>query len=446
MIDAGPFEIISVRHGGPYGALCVVKRPDDPLGREVSMKVLRNTLMQQATFITRARDEARMLGRLNHPNIVRVEGLMQVGKRHVIVMEALNGVTVRQVMKALNGGIPPAIALLLTRTAARAMHHAYNGITSTGGRPLRIVHRDLRPGNLFITIHGTLKLVDFGLARADYSDRETSTVSTILGSEGYIAPERFANEPDDASVDVYALGVTLLEMLTGDLPIVGLLPAGHKYIFSQHIELLKQRVPELEPVFADLEYLILAMCAYHRQDRPGMEYVQERLKVIEETYGDGRTLLEYATEVANPLFEAHSSRPPREHPDWLEVSFLEDPEAMRPEESDDSNPTERANRRLRKKLRKANWPDNYREIRDLLAVENAWTPEPFLPILAAAARPWWQFWSPAPPVPQVVAALKLVRRRSTPTVVDYARALLTHRDRHIAKAARKLIDLHDDPA
>ena len=396
MIQTGPFEITSVRSGGPYGALCVVRRVDDPLGREVSMKVLRNTLMQQATFLTRARDEARMLGRLNHPNIVRVEGLMPVGRRHVIVLEALNGVTLRQLMSAFNTGPPASIALHITRVAARAMDYAYNGIANTGGRPLGIVHRDLRPGNLFISVHGVLKLVDFGLARADYGDRETSTVSTILGSDGYIAPERFANEPDDASVDVYALGVTLLEMLTNELPTLALLADGHKYIFSQHLEMLRERRPELEPVFGPLSELILSMCAYDRKDRPTMQEVQERIQDLEVQCGFEQTLLEYANEVATPLFEALCSKPPREHPDWPEVSFLEDAAGMDSLDDDDDDPSERANRLIAKKLRKTNWPDNFREIREILGLEPAWTPEPFLPILSAAVRPWWQFWSPAP--------------------------------------------------
>ncbi len=443
MIDNGPFEIVSVRQGGPYGALCVVRRVDDPLGREVSMKVLRSTLMQQPTFLTRARDEARMLGRLNHPNIIRVEGLMQVGRRHVIVMEALNGVTLGQIMEAEKDAPPPAIALLTTRIAARAMDHAYNGIASTGGRPLRIVHRDLRPGNLFITIHGVLKIIDFGLARADYRDRETSTVSTILGSEGYIAPERFAGIPDDSSVDVYALGVSLLEMLSGALPTLGLLPDTHEYIFAQHLELLRARHPEFGSNLSSIEELILSMCAYERKNRPTLEEVQERLKQIELDASFKHSLLDYANEVAAPLFEALSGGAPRNHRDWKEVAFLENlPELQSEDPQADDSPTERANRRIERILQKPRWHDNYRKIRDLLAVETAWTPEPFLPILSAAARPWWQFWSPAPPTPQVVAALKLVRRRATVEVLDYALALSSHRDRHISKAAKKLLKLH----
>jgi serine/threonine protein kinase len=445
MMDRGPFVILSVRSGGPYGALCVVKRADDVLGREVSMKVLRNTLMQQPTFLTRARDEARMLSRVNHPNIVRVEGLMRIGKRHVIVMEALNGVTIRQVMNAYRGAPPPAIALHVTRIAARAMDHAYNGIASTGGRPLRIVHRDLRPGNLFITVHGVLKLIDFGLARADYNDRETSTVSTILGSEGYIAPERFAKVPDDASVDVYALGVTLLEMLTGELPAVGLLPDAHAYIYEQHLLLLRDRQPDLENVFDPLIALISSMCNYNRESRPSMQEVQDRIKDIESALNHPITLLDYAKEGCAPLFEALSSKPPREHPDWPEVAFLEE---FVPNPVDVSMPGDNAsvlaNRRIRRAISKPNWPENYREIRDLLAIETDWTPEPFLPILAAAVRSWWQFWSPAPPMTHVVASLKLVRRRRTVEVVDYARALANHRDPHISTAAKKLLKVHDE--
>ena len=431
------FRIVGMREGGAYGALCVVTRVDDPLGREVSMKVLRNTLMQQPTFLARARDEARMLGRLNHPNIIRVEGLMSFGGRHVIVMEAMNGATLRQIMDT-TGPIPVDIVLQAIRTAARAMEHAYGGID---GDALRIIHRDLRPGNLFISQHGVLKLIDFGLARADHGDRETSTVSTILGSDGYIAPERFAGVPDDSSVDVYSLGVSLLELLTDVLPTVSLLEPGHRDVYTQHLSLLRTEHPELAVILEPLTALILDMCAYHRTARPTMAEVQERIHGLQLQLGPPQSLQDYASEVVVPLHEAASTRPLRSHPDWDEVAFLEG-SGDGPPPASEASPTERANRRIRERLANPNWPQEYREVRDLLTVEAAWTPAPFLPILAAAARPWWQFWSPAPPTAQVVAALKLVRRRRTEAVVHYARVLSAHRDANISGAARKLLRVH----
>jgi serine/threonine protein kinase len=433
------YKIVALRQGGNYGALCVVTRPEDPLRREVAMKVLRNTLMAQPTFLARARDEARMLGRLNHPNIIRVEGLMEVHGRHVIILEAIQGATLRQITDA-TGAIPVGIALAVIRTAARAMEHAYHGVEGDESDALRIVHRDLRPGNLFISHHGVLKLVDFGLARAEHGDRETSTVSTLLGSDGYIAPERFAGVPDDASVDVYSLGVTLLELLTLELPPVALLAPGHRDVFEQHLGLLPLRRPELAPILASLSALIQAMCAYERAERPSMAEVQASLQDIEARLPPSQTLQDFAAAIVNPLFEAEASKDPREHPDWDEVAFLEGIDSTGSHEK--SDPTERANRRIRKRLAHPNWPDFYREVRDLLTLESAWTPDPFLPILEAAARPWWHFWNPAPPTAHVVAALKLVRRRRTPAVVHYARVLSAHRDTHIARAATKLLRAH----
>jgi hypothetical protein len=182
------------------------------------------------------------------------------------------------------------------------------------------------------------------------------------------------------------------------------------------------------------------MCAYERSERLSMAAVQQSIQAIEARLISPQTLQEFATAVVNPLFEAQSSKDPREHPDWDEVAFLEGMDS--PEGNPSYGPTERANQRIRQRLTHPNWTESYREVRDLLTVETAWTPEPFLPILAAAARPWWQFWNPAPPTAHVVAALKLVRRRRTPAVVHYARMLATHRDTHIADAATKLLRAH----
>jgi len=184
---------------------------DDGFVRAVALKVLNASVGETAEVARRFRDEARVLGLLRHRAIVHVDGLVYLGDRQALVMEYIDGADLGRIMKL--GPIAPGPAVEIIGEVANALDVAYH-TPGPDGRPLGLLHRDVKPSNVRITPVGEVKVLDFGVARADFSEREAFTKSYLLGSDGYMGPERFEGE-DGPATDVYSLGVVLLEMLTG---------------------------------------------------------------------------------------------------------------------------------------------------------------------------------------------------------------------------------------
>ena len=184
---------------------------DDGFVRAVALKVLNANVNDTAEVARRFRDEARVLGLLRHRAIVNVDGLVYLGERQALVMEYIDGADLGRIMKL--GPIAPAPAVEIIGEVANALDVAYH-TPGPDGRPLGLLHRDVKPSNVRITPVGEVKVLDFGVARADFKEREAFTKSYLLGSDGYMGPERFEGE-DGPATDVYSLGVVLLEMLTG---------------------------------------------------------------------------------------------------------------------------------------------------------------------------------------------------------------------------------------
>ncbi|HXV76487.1 MAG TPA: serine/threonine-protein kinase, partial [Candidatus Polarisedimenticolaceae bacterium] len=159
--------------------------------------------------------EAKLLARLNHPNIATVHDLIVVDRKPYLILELVRGTTLSELMRG--GPLPPGevrrIALELCDGLAEAHAHG-------------IVHRDLKPANVMITPAGRVKVLDFGLAKTVERDRDGSgafstAASTMLGTPGYMSPEQIRGEPVDARADLWALGCILFEMLTGDRAFAG---------------------------------------------------------------------------------------------------------------------------------------------------------------------------------------------------------------------------------
>lgn len=180
--------------------------------KRVALKVLRTDLQGAAEVAQRLRDEARILGLIRHRAVVHVDGLVLLDGRWTVVMEFIDGLDLNKIMKN-HGRLPPSVALAVIGELAGALHVAYH-TDGPDGRPLRLLHRDIKPGNVTITTAGEVKVLDFGVARADFDLREAETRSVRFGSMGYMAPERLEGE-DSAAGDIYALGVLLWEMING---------------------------------------------------------------------------------------------------------------------------------------------------------------------------------------------------------------------------------------
>jgi hypothetical protein len=183
-------------------------------GQLVAVKVLSSVWAEQhPEWIERFRREVRASARLDHPNLVRVHDADEVNGRPLLVMEYIPGRDLASLLQE-HGPVPTALACAYIQQAAHGLHHAH----SRG-----LVHRDVKPGNLLLTSAGTVKLLDFGLARFTVAETPALTQSAaVMGTVDYVAPEQ-ANAAGtvDARADVYALGCTLYHFLAGRPPFTG---------------------------------------------------------------------------------------------------------------------------------------------------------------------------------------------------------------------------------
>jgi len=188
-----------------HGAMAVVDLARDrELGRLVALKRLAENLARDADLRERFLREGRLAARLNHPNIVRVFDVGEADGRPYIAMEHVDGETVAGLI-ARRGTVPTQEASALGVQAARALAAAH----AAG-----LVHRDVKPHNLLLRRDGVLKLGDFGIAVGLEGTRLT-LAGTVLGTAAYLAPEQARAEEVTAAADVYALGLVLVELLTG---------------------------------------------------------------------------------------------------------------------------------------------------------------------------------------------------------------------------------------
>lgn len=180
--------------------------------KQVAIKVLRMELDQHQEFGRRFRDEARLLGLLRHRAIVHVDDLIQIDGAWALVMEFVPGADLSAFIGL--GALPLRPALEITLEVASALRVAHAALDPDTGLPLGLVHRDIKPANIRLAPTGEVKVLDFGVARAQFSEREAYTRSLAFGSMGYLAPERLEGR-DLPAADIYALGVVFYECLAG---------------------------------------------------------------------------------------------------------------------------------------------------------------------------------------------------------------------------------------
>jgi serine/threonine protein kinase len=205
--DLEVLEIIGV---GGMGAVYKARQPK--LDRCVALKIL-HVHDDDPAFEERFNREARVLARLNHPNIVTVFDFGTAGPYHFLLMEHIDGVNLRQAMQA--GRFSPDEALTLVQEMCAALKSAHED---------GILHRDIKPENILLDSQGRLKIADFGIAKLvgpeDLQNFTLTRQDSVLGSPQYMAPEQIESPEDvDQRADIYSLGVVLYELLTGELPL-----------------------------------------------------------------------------------------------------------------------------------------------------------------------------------------------------------------------------------
>jgi tRNA A-37 threonylcarbamoyl transferase component Bud32 len=181
----------------------------------VAVKVLKPEFLEETDIVSRMRDEARLLGHLRHPAIVQADDLLMLGGRVAIVMEYVPGVNLLSLIHPKRNPLPPPPGVLcaILGRVAEALEAAWSRPSALTGEPLRVLHRDIKPSNIRVTPDGEVKVLDFGVARSDALERETSTHNQLIGSLTFLAPEVFLSHPVLPATDVYALGVTFYESI-----------------------------------------------------------------------------------------------------------------------------------------------------------------------------------------------------------------------------------------
>jgi serine/threonine protein kinase len=310
--SAGPFEILEILGEGSFGTVCVARVTGDPLKRRVALKILKGTYARNQKILNRTRDEARLLSRISHPNIVRVERLMDVGGRPVVVMEHVQGVSLDQLLLRFKQGVPASVAVEAIRQTCLALHVAYNEVAGEDGKPLRVIHRDIKPSNVLLSIHGEVKVVDFGIAKGEFEGREAETESVVMGSRPYMAPERLDGVSDSPSVDVYSAGMSLFELLTGRTMSLSINPVTHDQAMNRQLKFIQ--VDGMSgTALEDLRGILRKMCAYDRDYRPTAHEAARQLEQVVYSIDPAHRLglEEFARTTVLPIYESR----PRITPD-----------------------------------------------------------------------------------------------------------------------------------
>lgn len=219
---------------GTGGMAKVYKARCHRLNRLVAIKILREDLSQDAEFRRRFHDESQAVAMLSHPNIVAVYDVSRSSELEYIVMELIDGITLKQYMQRKGNKLNWREALHFITQITKALGHAH----SRG-----IIHRDIKPHNIMVLRDGSVKVADFGIARVASGGHSTLT-QEALGSVHYISPEQARGSHIDARSDLYSAGVVLYEMLTGRLPFEGDSPVS---VAIQHINSIPLSPRELEP-------------------------------------------------------------------------------------------------------------------------------------------------------------------------------------------------------
>jgi serine/threonine protein kinase len=270
--------------------------------------VVKRILAEKAAspaFIKMFGEEARISAMLHHQNVVQVYDFGQVHGSYFLAMEFLPGKdlsSLLRVLRAAKAAVPPGIAAYVAREVAMGLHYAHT-LRGAGNQPLNIVHRDVTPSNIMLLFAGGVKVLDFGIAKAA-TEASGDAEGGVKGKFGYLAPEQARNSAEvDGRADVFALGVTLWEMLVGRRLFAG------KDDFETLRNVLQKPVPPpsaLRPeVPPELDRIVLRALERNRDLRYASadELARDCDKVVREARVDGQTLRGFL----NDLFSEESS-------------------------------------------------------------------------------------------------------------------------------------------
>lgn len=292
-------------NAGTFARLYLAEtRGSGGLDRIVAVKILREQWGEQQDIVNRTRDEARLLARLRHKNILRVEDLVEVDGQTAIIMEYVDGLDLKQLVDGMreNGQrVPAKVALHIAVQAASALEAAYFRVPTGLEQPLRVIHRDLKPSNIMISTEGEVRVLDFGTARSSHIFRSAQTGAMRFGSLKYMSPERREGDRGEHAGDIYALGLVLIELLRTEwLPLLPLDTDEHDAAIAQavaRVDQLGMPNPEWD---AALRRVLTQMLASDPAVRPSADQVVKLLHAFVEQ-ASGPVLDRFAAETVQPL-------------------------------------------------------------------------------------------------------------------------------------------------
>lgn len=297
------FRILKELAEGAFGKVYLAEMiTGDNFKSVVAIKLLHGKWVGHEEIVRRSRDEARVLGLLHHRNIVRVEDLTSINGQCAVIMEYLEGVDLKSLIrycKKTGKPYPRRVAFEIAASTATALQAAYHRKTLNSGEPLHLIHRDIKPSNVMVTVAGEVKVLDFGTARAEFAHREAETKALSFGSAAYMAPERMMGDPDGPAGDIFSLGITLYEMLA---------PQNFGKIFirgEKFDEALAERIGglhlgDLEPGVAEnVRALLRMMLSYEPEERPTAQMAVDMLEGLAEQVQDG-SLRRFCRDVVAP--------------------------------------------------------------------------------------------------------------------------------------------------
>jgi hypothetical protein len=297
------------------GGFATVYRAEliDPSGftRPVALKLLQPGVDHHDELLARLRDEARMLGRLRHHGVPSGLGLARIEPGWAAVMEHIDGVDCAKLLG--QGPLPPRVGLEIVAEVASVLDAAWRQI-EPDGRPLHLLHRDIKPHNIVVDVRGAVRVLDFGAARALGLDREAKTQGLLLGTLRYLAPERLEGTDLPAS-DVYALGVSAVELITGQPFQREHVQRGQPFAERQKAALLRalDRSGDGTPqrVKQALAHLIVELIGDVPELRPTAEVVERRARDLSEAV-DGPGIRRWAAAAVPPLLAARRANTARD--------------------------------------------------------------------------------------------------------------------------------------
>jgi serine/threonine-protein kinase len=233
----------------------VYKAHEESLNRFVAIKVLSDQLASDEQFLSRFLREARAAGALSHPNVVPIYFIGEDNGRHYFAMEYVSGRSVLAMIRQEGKINNPRAAQIVVQAA-----HGLSAAHEKG-----IIHRDIKPANLMVDDRGVVKIADFGIAIATEAQARLTATGTLMGTPGYLSPEQCLNETVDHRTDIYALGVTYFEMLTGKLPFNAESPLA---LLRQILQDAPPDVAQLNPeVDQESRRILMKMIARNRDER-----------------------------------------------------------------------------------------------------------------------------------------------------------------------------------